>query len=597
MARAVEQAGGNALFGEHIRLIADGQGGRAAGHRAGHAAGAHRSPPWRSAPPGASRCHLRATLLGGWGCGGHWAARDCAELAAGLSTLCEAELIQLQPQSTLRGEEEYGFRHAIVQDAAYGLLTDGDRITGHIRAAEFLEHSAAPEASAIADHFERSGEKLRAAQFYCRAAEEGLWRGDIAGSCARSSAGSCAAQMASCGQLHSIEAYMLMLADQHERLAAVADVAIAVLPPGSVAWCRAVGPAVFDAISRQDAARVQTLVAMMLPTEPGARGTSRVCRCADHHLCHLHGLRALPLLQIVLHRLTAIVDQAVAEKSDALSLRPHLPRLACAQSAGGSMDLGSGIPAGHFRLRASGRPAVGDWMRAATIESGWLNLGDIDGAHQRLTAMTAHVEKCQHLNTIHLAAPFGLDAVPVGKGIGLATGRGAGDRDGAAWQRLLPVSQPRSRTARTAGAAARPAARSPGAGRCGDAVFLLAPPWLARVAPVQIKPCSVWGDPLRRSRSPSWYWDSSQRAAGSALPKSSFAYRPAWPPDGRRQPARAHSELQATLRLIQHLVDDIRDPFWRNCYLSRNHSCVRAQQLAIEWGVDRGEQEPAAEGR
>lgn len=48
---------------------------------------------------------------------------------------------------------------------------------------------------------------------------------------------------------------------------------------------------------------------------------------------------------------------------------------------------------------------------------------------------------------------------------------------------------------------------------------------------------------------------------------------------------RAHTELRETLRQIQLRADDIADPFWRNSYLTRNQSCVRAQQLAREWGI------------
>jgi hypothetical protein len=49
---------------------------------------------------------------------------------------------------------------------------------------------------------------------------------------------------------------------------------------------------------------------------------------------------------------------------------------------------------------------------------------------------------------------------------------------------------------------------------------------------------------------------------------------------------RAHTEMAETLRQIQLRADDITDPFWRNSYLTRNHYCARAQQLAREWGMD-----------
>src|SRR5262249_33607548 len=48
---------------------------------------------------------------------------------------------------------------------------------------------------------------------------------------------------------------------------------------------------------------------------------------------------------------------------------------------------------------------------------------------------------------------------------------------------------------------------------------------------------------------------------------------------------RARAELAETLRQIQLRADDILDSFWRNSYLTCNRYCVRAQQLAQQWGL------------
>jgi ATP/maltotriose-dependent transcriptional regulator MalT len=48
---------------------------------------------------------------------------------------------------------------------------------------------------------------------------------------------------------------------------------------------------------------------------------------------------------------------------------------------------------------------------------------------------------------------------------------------------------------------------------------------------------------------------------------------------------RANAELQETLRQIKLRTYDITDPTWRTSYLTRNPSCVRAQQLAAKWNV------------
>jgi hypothetical protein len=50
-------------------------------------------------------------------------------------------------------------------------------------------------------------------------------------------------------------------------------------------------------------------------------------------------------------------------------------------------------------------------------------------------------------------------------------------------------------------------------------------------------------------------------------------------------PERARAELHETLRQIKLRADDITDPFWKQSYLGRNPSCVRAQALAKKWGL------------
>jgi len=126
--------------------------------------------------------------------------------------------------------------------------------------------------------------------------------------------------------------------------------------------------------------------------------------------------------------------------------------------------------------------------------------------------------------------------------------------------------------------------------------FLLAPPWPARVAPVQIQALLTLGRPTEALAVAELVLGQLAASDGFGVAEVEFRFSASLALMAAGQPARAHSELQATLRLIHHLADDIRDPFWRNSYLSRNRSCVRAQQLAIEWGVDRGEQEPAGAG-
>ncbi len=64
------------------------------------------------------------------------------------------------------------FRHAFLRDAAYATLTDADREMGHRLAAEWLLSAGETNAVTLAEHFERGGERKRAARFWERAAEQ-----------------------------------------------------------------------------------------------------------------------------------------------------------------------------------------------------------------------------------------------------------------------------------------------------------------------------------------------------------------------------------------------------------------------------------------
>jgi tetratricopeptide (TPR) repeat protein len=96
-----------------------------------------------------------------------------------LLDLCDRELIQRRPSSRFPGETEYSFRHALVRDAAYGMLTEHDRALGHRLAGEWLESAGENEAVVLAEHFERGAEPGRAVGWYRQAAEQALEGNDF----------------------------------------------------------------------------------------------------------------------------------------------------------------------------------------------------------------------------------------------------------------------------------------------------------------------------------------------------------------------------------------------------------------------------------
>ncbi|WP_437765468.1 protein kinase [Sorangium sp. So ce281] len=100
-------------------------------------------------------------------------------LADHLDRLERLEWIGARDEARFEGERELVFRHALVREAAYGMLTDQDRALGHRLAGEWLQRAAEPSAAVIAEHFDRGGEPLRAAAFYHQAAAQALAANDL----------------------------------------------------------------------------------------------------------------------------------------------------------------------------------------------------------------------------------------------------------------------------------------------------------------------------------------------------------------------------------------------------------------------------------
>ncbi len=106
-------------------------------------------------------------------------------VAPRLEALANGELIFKRKQSRFAGEEEYTFRHALLREGAYTMLTDADRVLGHRLAGTWLEQHGEQDPLALAEHFERGGDGGRAGQHYLRAAEQASRGGDAAAVIAR----------------------------------------------------------------------------------------------------------------------------------------------------------------------------------------------------------------------------------------------------------------------------------------------------------------------------------------------------------------------------------------------------------------------------
>ena len=109
--------------------------------------------------------------------------RNLPALDAALEALVAREVILPE------GTDHYVFRHALLREAAYAMLTEGDRGLGHLLAGEWLEKSVARDPLVLVEHFERGGDRQRAARWCRQAADEALARSDLPGAIARARRG------------------------------------------------------------------------------------------------------------------------------------------------------------------------------------------------------------------------------------------------------------------------------------------------------------------------------------------------------------------------------------------------------------------------
>lgn len=78
-----------------------------------------------------------------------------------LAELVRREVVTPRVSDKFQPEAEYVFRHDLVREASYQLLTEGDRRLGHALAAEWLEAAGETNSMVIAEHFARCGDAAR----------------------------------------------------------------------------------------------------------------------------------------------------------------------------------------------------------------------------------------------------------------------------------------------------------------------------------------------------------------------------------------------------------------------------------------------------
>ncbi|HEX7603891.1 MAG TPA: hypothetical protein VF316_19870 [Polyangiaceae bacterium] len=174
------------------------------------------------------------SLLGG-------ATHPVTQVTDWLSKLVDREVIGRRTSTRFAGEDEFVFRHAIVRDAAYAMLTDEDRPLGHRLAADWLERHGERDAAALAEHFDRGHESARAVPYYRRAAAQALEANELDLVIARAEHGvRCGARGEVLGDLRRMQAearrWRGLIAEAEE----AGREAVELLPPGTTSWFGAI---------------------------------------------------------------------------------------------------------------------------------------------------------------------------------------------------------------------------------------------------------------------------------------------------------------------------------------------------------------------
>jgi serine/threonine protein kinase len=274
-ARIVDQAGGNALHLEElIRAAAEGKGDSLPGT----VLSMLQARLLRLDAD--ARLLLRAASVFGetfWAGGaaelfGQGAAEDIGAIHDRLEA---AEVIERQHHGRYPSEIEYRFRHALMRDAAYSMLTGDDRKLGHRLAGHFLERVGEDDPMILAEHAQRGDELERAVRFYVAAALQSYDSNDDDATLARAEHGlACQAQGEALGTLHALIAQISFLRGQPAAALPRAAQALEHLPAGSLRWYKAFGTmfAVASVLARRDV--LADLLPAFLGSEPApdARG-------------------------------------------------------------------------------------------------------------------------------------------------------------------------------------------------------------------------------------------------------------------------------------------------------------------------------------
>jgi tetratricopeptide (TPR) repeat protein len=201
--------------------------------------------------------------------------------SAWIAALVRREIVSARAHSRFDDQPELTFRHAIVRDTAYSMLTPEDRAVAHRAAAAWLEARGEGEAAVLAAHFEAGGALEQAARCYARAAAAMLGGGEIGAACELVARGlACAPVDEIRAELLVIEADAQRWGGEVERSTHAAEEAISYATPGGATHMYALAGALWGYIKIGRDERRRELLAEAMRLLERAEPSNATCRLA-----------------------------------------------------------------------------------------------------------------------------------------------------------------------------------------------------------------------------------------------------------------------------------------------------------------------------
>ena len=269
--RIVEQSAGNPLFLEElIRAAADGKNGMLP-----ETVAAMIQARLGRLPATARRTLRSASVFGEtfWENG----VRDLLAVTHGeemvqsdLADLMREEIIEKTSERRFVNEIQYRFRHALVRDAAYGLVSSDEKVAWHAAAGAFLEAAGEQAAVMTAEHFRLGQQLTHAAACYVKAAVQAYDIGDTDATLLCIERGlACDAQPEARAILLSLRIIIHFWREEFQEILALGPEALSLLPAGSKPWCRTLY-ALFPALILFQPHQIPDMMGQFLNAEPEA---------------------------------------------------------------------------------------------------------------------------------------------------------------------------------------------------------------------------------------------------------------------------------------------------------------------------------------